>query len=174
MKTLLITLLFICLTSQNSNENTLYKNYCRAVKNNYPIQNHLVITVKDLRTNEVREICTLGRILGEVIQVDKNLSYQKDDIKIANEIMLKNKRRYFEFATDSAIYNLGFQKYSIKELKKLEKRVNFDSIVKVIKKKGEWEMNAGEKDRLMYAHILFNKGILTRYQNGFNELVYEK
>ena len=172
MKTLLISILFLSFTFQDSSDDALYTNYCRAVKNNTVEQYHLVIKVKDLRTNEVREVCTLGRILSEVIHVDKNLNYSKKDIEKGEKIMLKNRKRYFKFASDSAIYNLGLHKYSIKEFKSLENRVNFDSLASLINSKGKWQMNLEEKHRLMYAHALFNRGILTGQKSNFDIIIY--
>ena len=172
MKHLIILFLFLSFTFQKSSDDILYFNYSRAVKNNTVEQYHLVIKVKNLKTNEVREICTLGRILSEVIHVDKNLNYTKTDIEKANKIMLKNKERYFKFSTDSAIYNLGMHKYSMKELKSLEKRINFDSLASQIKLKGKWQMNLQEKNRLMYGHALFNRGILTGQKSNFDIIIY--
>ena len=57
--------------------------------------------------------------------------------------MLKNKERYFKFSTDSAIYNLGMHKYSMKELKSLEKRINFDSSNKNLVKCSVEHLSAG-------------------------------
>ena len=66
------------------------------------------------------------------------------------------------------------QQLQIEELTQFEKTVNIDSLVKEIKISKSWSKEIlNEKDKLMYAHSLFNHGVLTGENSCFGgRIVY--
>ncbi len=58
--------------------------------------------------------------------------------------------------------NLGLDEYSMIELRELEQQVNFDSIASKMREIREYQWHFdSDKQMRMYAHALFNRGILT-------------
>lgn len=169
MKKVLLILSALALFSFTKDENDLlYQNYAKAVINNGDtFQLHLVIKVKNLNTNEIREICAQGNSLQSAIHREYKIDYDNKGLAKALKIALKNKSRYFEFKNDSALSYLGIKDYSENDLKELEHKVNFDSLAKAIKEKQNWSIYLDNKELIMYAHALFNKGILTGENNCF-------
>jgi hypothetical protein len=155
--TLLLTTSFV---GQEKDE--LYLNYVAAIKNFSTFQYFLVVKVKDSKNGTIREYCTKGNFLKGALHREYNLRYNIDGISKVYSIAIDNKERYFEFKKKKAIKNLTSWNYSIDELTQLEKTVNFDSIVSQIKTNNNWSMEIfDDKTMLMYAHSLFNRGILT-------------
>lgn len=103
-----------------------------------------------------------------------NLGYDIDGISKVYSLAIDNKDRYFEFKKKKALKNLSNWNYSIDDLIQLEKTVNFDSIVSQIKTNKKWSMEIfDDKTMIMYAHSLFNRGILTGENNCWGgTLVY--
>jgi len=166
MKNLTLLILLILFVSCKKEQNEeLYKNYVAALNNESTFQYHIVIKFKNLNTGEIREICTEANFLKGALHRESKMDY--DDYgrnKILSEA-IKNKERYFEFKNDSAMMNMGIQDYTMEDMKNLEKKVNFDSIVNLIKKKKKWSIGLDDKEMMMYAHALFNRGILTGENN---------
>ena len=150
----------------SSQDSICYVNYVNAIENGSTFQYFTVIQVKDINTGKVREICTKGNFLLGALHIENKSTYSvNDQIKI-QKLLLKNKRRYFEFKDTVALNNLGIKNYSSEDLKKFEKENNIDSIAKSIKRK--WGMAIMEdKNMLLLAHSLFNRGILTGENNCF-------
>lgn len=155
--TLLLTVSFI---RQETDE--LYLNYVAAVKNHGTFQYFLVVKVKDINTGQTREICTKGNFLRGSLHREYNLPYEKgEDAKVAT-IALNSKDRYFEFKNDSALLNIGINDYSMADLTELEKQIDFDALAKKIKKKKKWSLKIFDDKKIyIYAHALFNRGIMT-------------
>jgi len=174
MKKLVLLLSVIVLFSFNKDENDLlYKNYAKAVSNASTFQFHLVIKVKNLNTNEIREICTQGEQLNFAIYREYKIDFSNKGAAKVQKIALKNKDRYFEFKNDTVLSNLGLKEYSESDLKELERKINFDSLAQAIKEKQKWSAHLDDKELLMYAHALFDRGILTGENNCFGgSLVY--
>jgi|GEM_PF-838776 len=138
-----------------------YENYSEAVKRQGTLNFFIVIKVKDLNTNVTREICTKGNFLMGALTREYNIVNDSAGIDSLYEIALANKTRYFEFADTSALNNLGLDNYSDADFKEFEQSNSIDSLILEIKDK-KWEKWIPEdKDMLLYAHALFNRGILT-------------
>ena len=172
MKTLLTTSILIATyllsSSFGGQTDELYLNYVAAIKNESTFQYHLVIKLKNLNTGQTREICTEGNFLKGALHREYKLSYGGNGINKVEKIALDNKDRYFEFKNDSAMWNLGVENYSMDDLKELEKKINFDSLAAQIKKTKKWEKQiSDDKLMMMYAHALFNRGVLTGENNCF-------
>jgi hypothetical protein len=172
MKPNYIVIFVICFLSfglKPVDQNQLFKNYLTAIENESTIQYFLVITATETKTGKSREVCTQGNFLHGAIHREFNLSYKAQDIVKVNEILRENEPRKFEFGNDSALWNLGISDYTIAELKNLESKVDFSQLAKRILTTGEWTKEFQNDDKLMklYAHALFNQGILTGENNCF-------
>lgn len=142
-----------------------YENYSVAVKQEGTLNFFIVIKVKDMNTNITREICTIGNLLLGALTREYNIVIDSAGIDSLYKIALANKTLYFEFGDTSALNNLGLDNYSDADFKEFEQHNSIDSLVLDIKGK-KWEKWIPEdKDMLLYAHALFNRGILTG-ENG--------
>ena len=85
-----------------------------------------------------------------------------------------NLDRFFEFKNPDAIKLLGFDAYTEADVLAMEKQVNFTALAKEIKQTGIWNKQFDDdKTILLYAHCLFNHGILTgEDSNNLGTLVY--
>lgn len=142
-------------------ETLLYSNYLKAIRNEGTFQYFVVVTVKNKKTGAVREICTTGDFLSGALHEEYNIGYDStDEVKIDN-LLSKNRCRYFEFDKISALNNLGFDSYTKKEFEIFEKTHNIDSLARVLKAE-KWKMRMpNDKSMLLYAHSLFKRGVLT-------------
>jgi hypothetical protein len=158
---------------QGLSDEELYPNYAKAIKNESTFQNFLVVKVKNLNNGEVREYCTKGNFLKGALHRELNLGYSKDGIIKVYETAIKNKERYFEFKNDSAIWNISaFDKYSIRELSEFENQIGIDSLIYRIENGKDLGITISkDKEMKMYAHVLFNKGILTGENNFFGGML---
>lgn len=153
---------------QNSRINSiqLYKNYINAIENGSTLQYFTVVKIKDMNTGKEREICTKGNFLWGALLFENGSNYSVKRQKKIQELLFKNKQRYFKLKDTAALNNLGIKNYTIEDLKKFEKNNNIDSIAKSIK--GKWSMYfSDDKNMLLLAHSLFNRGILTGENNCF-------
>ena len=150
-----------------------YNNYLKAIGNESTFQFFLVAEIKDLNTGEVREICTTGDFLEGALHMEYKIDYDSLGIIKLESLQRKNKNIYFEFKNAAALRNLGLNNYSITDLNKFEKSHNIDSLAQVIKK-GKWSLAISEDNiMLLYAHSLFNRGILTGENSCFGgTLIY--
>jgi hypothetical protein len=139
----------------------LYSNYLKAVRNEGTFQYFVVVTVKNTKTGDIREICTSGNFLVGALHMENSIGYDStDNIKIDN-ILSKNRKLYFEFKKNSALNNLGLSSYSKEELESFEKTHNIDSLARVLRN-GKWSMRMpNDKTMLLYAHSLFKRGVMT-------------
>jgi hypothetical protein len=141
-------------------EGKLFSNYKKAVKNESTFQYFLVVHVTDLNTGTTREICTKGNFLDGAIHQEYGLGYDENSIRKAERIALNNRTRTFQFKNAEAIRNLGLDRYSMDDLKDFEQRTSIDQLAKKINK--TWKKTLlDDKEMLLYAHSLFNRGILT-------------
>ena len=134
-----------------------YTNHVKLVnyRNNTHTASYVVVNVKNLNTNEIKEICTYPDFLYGALRIENK--------KYDDEILLQNKERYFEFKDTAALNNIGFNSYSKNDLAEFKNRINFDSLVKLIAKKEYPTIDFGEEHHKfnMFAHLLFNEGIMS-------------
>lgn len=160
-----MVLLVLLLMSFKGGDNSqlLYANFKAAVRNKESIQKYLVVRVIDRNKNTVREFCTLGCFFRHALHMEWKIDYDRlgDELVIAKACI--NDPRLFEFKDSSAIQYLGMDLYSEQDLAELDKQVGFKKLAKEILLAKKWEKTFGEDDKLMriYAHGLFNQGILT-------------
>lgn len=145
-----------------------YTNYVKLVnyRNNTHTASYVVVNVKNLNTNEIKEICTYPDFLYGALRIE-NKKYDDEtlleEIKHYTEILLQNKERYFEFKDTAALNNIGFNSYSKNDLAEFKNRIKFDSLVKLIAKKEYPTIDFGEEHHKfnMFAHLLFNEDIMS-------------
>lgn len=167
-QTILLALTFLLTTAfGGSHTDELYLNYVAAIKNKSTFQYFLVVKAKNLNNGLTREYCSKGDFLKGALHREYKLDYDNKGISKAYALAVDNKDRYFEFKNDSAIWNIGGDwGYSMDDLAQLEKKIDFDSLAKQIRQTGKWSKEIfDDKTMLMYAHALFNRGILTGENN---------
>lgn len=174
-----VMLLFISCFSfiQSNYESIKYKNYCTAIDNyESTYQYYTVINIRNKVNNTEKEICITGSDL--IVSISKEntnyCSYDYDKYqnpkkcKIFRKIK-NNKNRTFKIKSKDALDYLTRINYSKAELIAFDRNINIDSIIKIINKKEKWNYWKGsEKEQVMIAHLLFNKGILL----GVNECAF--
>jgi hypothetical protein len=170
MKNRIITIFFLIfsLFSFSQEEDELYLNYLFAARNGGTFQINLVIKYKDVSTSETREICIEGEQLMLAFWKENNLVFgDNDSFDKYYKMLLDNKSRYFEFKNPKALESITVDYYTENELKEMEKKVDFDKLARKIKKSKKWEESFDSKTLKIYAHALFNRGILTGQNNCF-------
>ena len=155
-KTLILLLTFRLMfftTTAQIPEKAKFKMFCSALDNISTAPNYVVVTVKNLKTGEKKEICTEAPFIeGAIGQETGNWG-----------INCKNYRtRYFELAKDSALWNVSFDLYTKTEFDKFAKTLNVDLIVEQVKSgKLDSKIFMGDrKEQVMFAHLMFNNGIM--------------
>jgi predicted lactoylglutathione lyase len=146
-------------------ETQKFEMFCTALANHSTAPNFVVVTVKNLNTGEVKEICTEAPFLnGAIYRQTGKFSYSTNCKDYPN--------RYFEFSADSALWNISFDLYAISELEKYAKNIDINSIVQQIKngtlrektfglddgQTFDWEKT--HKEQRMFAHLMFNNGVM--------------
>jgi len=148
-------------------DSIIYNNYLKAIDNESTFQLFLVVTIKDLNSGQKRELCTKGDFLEGALHTEYKINYDSLGLAVLDKLQRNNRSRYFELKDTAALNNLGFNIYTMDDLTKFEKNHNIDSLVNLFKK-GKWSLAIPEdKIMLLYAHALFNRGILTGENSCF-------
>jgi len=142
-------------------DSIIYNNYLKAIDNESTFSLFLVVTINDLNTGQKREICTRGDFLEGALHIEYKIKYDSLGLAELDNIQRNNKSRYFELKDTAALNNLGFYNYTIEDLTKFEKGHNIDSVVQLFKNGKSGLDIPDDKIMLLYAHSLFNRGILT-------------
>lgn len=142
-------------------EDIKFSNFKRAIKNNSTFGYFTVITVKNLNTGEVKELCAKGNFVSGALHRELNADYDNKGERSVLTYFKNSKKRYFELRNKEALENVSFFTYSANELKYVEKKYNIDSIVSIIKTRQELSIRLDDDEMKALAHILFNKGYLT-------------
>jgi len=158
--------------------------FCLALNHFSTAPFFVVITVKNLKTGQIKDICTEAPfVLGAI-----DYQYDYTNLKVDCD---QYPNQYFEFSTSKALKNINFDLYTIQELDEYSKTLNIELIVQHVKegklhgrtfgydykefssylttpcstteviseiKEKNWEEI--EKEQIMFAHIMFNNGIM--------------
>jgi hypothetical protein len=153
--TFLILLGLLAFKSVQIDEKTKQKMFCAAYKNMSTAPNYVVVTVKNLKTNIKKEICTEAPFLNGAVDRENGTFTWGVDCK-------KYKDRYFEFSKDSALWNIGFDLYSKDDLDKYSKSLDINNIIQNVKvgKLTQKVFTGDEKEQIMFAHLMFNHGVM--------------
>lgn len=150
-----------------------YRLFVMALNNISTFNYFTVITVKDLRSNKVKEICTKGNFLSGAIHRELRAGYDLKGQKKAMEWGVSKRNRYFEFNNSNALEDISFFEYDTKMVQVVQKKYDFDAIVNQIKATKRFSIRLEDKEMKAFAHILFNKGYLTGESSCWGgELVY--
>lgn len=161
---LLLVLILAAFGSTTDDE--LYLNYKAAIENESTFQFYLVATIKDKNTGKIREYCTQGNLLKGALHREYDLGYSEEETLKVYDIALRNKERYLELSKPKALQNIGVGDYTMEDLAELEAKVDFDSLAQKIRKDKQWKMWLPDyTEQILYAHALFNRGILTGENN---------
>lgn len=153
--------------------------FCAALENHSTAPNYIVVTVKNLNTGEIKEICTeaplirgaIGRQTGKSpYSIDENGNF------ICSFDCNNYPNRYFEFSADSALWNISFDLYTISELEEYAKSIDIKKIIEKVKSgelksirfvydeeeqiREEQTLKGTTKEQRMFAHLMFNNGIM--------------
>lgn len=155
----IILTILIGLASFNSfgqvDEQTKFKMFCSAFDNRSTAPNYLVVTVKNLNTNEKKEICTEAPFLNGAVFKETGVFQIPLN---CNEY----KVRYFEFKEDSALWNISFDLYTSAELDSFAKTINASEITNQVKsgKLTSKIFKGDRKEQRMFGHLMFNNGVM--------------
>ena len=129
--------------------------FCKALNNLSTAPNYIVLNIKNIKTGEIKEVCTEAPFLSGAIQKEFGKSPDKIDCK-------KNKERYFEFSKDSALWNINYNLYSKVSLDSFAKTINVAEIIELVKsgKLKNKTFKNSRKEQIMYAHLMFNNGVM--------------
>ncbi|MCF8449708.1 MAG: hypothetical protein K9G49_07530 [Taibaiella sp.] len=125
---------------------------CACEKGGSTSQDYVVVKVKNLKTGELKDICVTLNLLEAAIWRETG---QLKGLDCKEQF-----KRYFEFSKDSALWNIGYNEYSMQKLTTFQKHLNTDSIVGQIKAGKFQSVNFGKNERY-FAHIMFNRGVVT-------------
>lgn len=153
----------------------LYDNFCKAIRSKQGMQYFAVIIVPDLNSGTTREICAPGNIIRSALHKEWNYDYDLQSEALVDYKAMMNADRVFKFKNTDAIQLLGNNFYTEADLIQKEKEVNFAALSKNIKEWGTWrkEFKEDDKELILYAHALFNQGILTgESKDELGTLVY--
>ena len=146
----------------NDLNNEKYLNFLAAVQNSSTFSYFTVIKVKNLNTGVTKEICTKGNFVSGALHLELNVGYDAKGEKKVLEFAKTKKDRYFEFKNKKALDNISFFDYKTKLVAKIQTEYNFDKAIEIIKKDKDFSIRLADDEMKAFAHVLFNKGYLTR------------
>ena len=134
----------------------------------------VVVKVKNKNTGKTKEICTTVAFLQGAIEqeTDSNIS--------ADSIQYKYPDLCFEFSNPGALDNISFGEYTSDQLDSFQNTLNIKRIIRQVKKgklnskffglsgKDSLAFLRSRTEQKMFAHILFNNGILCRQGQCYN------
>jgi len=147
-------------------EDELYLNHLASFNSFGSVIYFTVVTVKNINTKKVKEICISSNFLSGALHIEYNIEHSESGYKKLKKIISKNRDRYFEFSNENALRNISWYEYDLDKFEMIKRTTNIDSLAIAIKKDKRLEL--GRCDRIeyrMYAHLLFNKGILTKFNS---------
>jgi hypothetical protein len=171
---LALTLLLLGSTPRKNINDKKYLNYLTAVQNRSTFNYFAVITVKNLNSGEVKEICTKGNFISGAIHIELNVGYDEIGDQKVLDFAKSKKDRCFEFKNEKALRNLSFFDYDSKLIDKIHTDYNIDKVAQYIDKDKEFVLRLQADEMKAFAHILFNKGYMTGENScmgGFLEYV---
>jgi hypothetical protein len=102
----------VCFSQTKVNQEKIHLNYLKAFQNNNINRCFVIVTVKDLNTSEIKEICIKSSYLSGALYKEyltKEIQLNQNQI---DSICINNKNHYFEFSCIGALSNIDFKEYS--------------------------------------------------------------
>jgi hypothetical protein len=138
-------------------DSTKQQMFCMASKNVTKEPFYVVINVKNIKTGQIKEICTAVPFINGAINKENGILFIGIDCK-------EYPNRYFEFSKDSALSNIEFNLYTQTDLNNYVKKINLKKTIADIRDgslKGK-RFTGNHKEDIMFIHILFNNGVLAQ------------
>lgn len=153
--------------------NEKYLNYLAAVQNLSTFSYFTVIKVKNIKTDEVKEICTKGNFVAGALHIELGAGYDKAGRDMVLAFVKDKKERYFEFKNKKALNNISFFEYNEQLVDEVQARYSFEKVEEIIERDKEFSISLSKQEMKAFAHILFNRGYLTGENNCYGgELEY--
>lgn len=169
---LVFSLISILFFSQN-NEKLLFNNFLYAIKQSSTLDYFIVVKVKNLNTNEIKEICTQENFLKGAIHRELNIDYTKEGQRKVYEYLKNKNKRYFEFRSKEALENISFDKYDNHALLDFKENYDLEKIISIIRNKKQITyFKFKNNEKLAMLHLLFNKGFLMNESSCFGGTLY--
>ena len=153
------------LFSQDVLDKSIFENHCEAASNYLSTyQLYTVVFIEDGTSNEPREVCLTGADLMFALRDEWDLGLE-DFTELMNKVKSSHNRRY-KITKEDNLNTISRINYSKNELLDFQRRIKFDSIFSNVRNAENWHYFADtEREQVMMAHLLFNRGI----QTGINE-----
>jgi len=168
---LILTFAFLALSSYSQVDSlTKFKMFCSALNNISTTPNYVVVIVKNIKTGEIKEICTEATLLCGAV----NKRSGKTNLIINCK---KYETRYFEFSKKKALNNISFDLYTKEDLNSFAETINIKDIVDQVKsnKLTSKTFTGSRKEQIMFAHLMFNNGVMMTsgcYAGNICSLIY--
>jgi hypothetical protein len=154
-------------------EEVKYRHFVMALENFSTFNYFTVVTIKDLRSNKVKEICTKGNFLSGAVHRELGAGYDSSGQIKALTWAMSKKDRHLEFRNPKALDNISFFDYDPQLVQVVQKKCNFKAIESQIKTTKHFSIRLDDKEMKAFAHILFNMGYLTGESSCWGgDLVY--
>lgn len=164
---LLSLIVFSSFKEDDNSEKAKFSNFVKSISNESTFSYFTVITVKNLNTGEIKELCTKGNFVSGALHRELNLDYDNKGERQVLQYAKKRKNRYFEFRNKEALENISFFTYDEEMVKVIGKKYDTDSAIAIIEKKQKFTIRLDDDEMKAFAHVLFNKGYLTGEDNCF-------
>jgi hypothetical protein len=144
-----------------------YQNFLFAIENQSTFSYFTVITVKNLNSGEVKEVCTTGNFVVGALHIELKADYDKAAENKVFKYLASRKNRYFELRNKRALENVSFFEASPRKLVAFEHQYDFNKVAAIIQNDKKFSIRLSDTEMKMFAHILFNRGYLTGESDCF-------
>lgn len=140
--------------SQDKN-NVLQSNFIQAMNTLNDI--FIIINVKDLNTNEIKEVCLTNEDLRTATKLEKSITYDE-----AFELLQKSKSRDFEFKNKEALEMIFYNYYPEKYLLNNKLQISINKIISDFKenKNKTFAFDDLKGSEYLYGYLLSKEGLL--------------
>jgi hypothetical protein len=126
---------------------------------------YVVVDVKNLNTDTTKQMAILYQDLRSAVNMDRESVFHRE-------------QRTVELKSELALERIGFDKYDLDELKKIQANMDLNDFYNKAKEEESREevlRGVNASNQKYYAHLLFNFGALSGYNARSNAyLVYDK
>lgn len=146
---------FSNLILSQDNNSVLQANFVQAMNTYNNI--FIIINVKDLNINEIKEVCLTNEDLRNVTKLEKSITYDE-----ASELLQESKSRDFEFKNKEALEMILHHYYSKKYLLNNKTHLNINKIISDFKqnKNKMFDFEDLKESEYLYGYLLSKKGLL--------------
>ena len=143
---------FSILIFSQENNSALQANFVEAMNTENNI--FVIINVKNLNTNEIKEVCVTNADLRNATKIEKSITYND-----SFELLQKCRSRDFEFKNKESLHFFNTN-YSKNDLLKFEQEIDIDNFVKEINKNWNLDYEKTQEKTYLYGYSLSKKGLL--------------